>query len=215
MYRPEQFIENDTKILHGLMRQYSFATVVTQRDGEMCANHFPLLLDETRGRHGTLIGHMAKNNSQWRDFQTDSEVLVIFQGPHGYISPSWYEREPVVPTWNYAVVHVYGKGRIIEEAGALLAVLEKSVQHYESHYENPWPFQLAEERREKVLSAIVGFEIDIERLEGKFKLSQNRVVTERQNISDALRESSSPRDVALGKLMSDMPKKGGANNERE
>jgi len=113
MYIPNSHRADDRAQLHGLMRQYNFATLVTQHEDAPFATHLPFLLDTERGAHGTLLAHLARANPQWRDFVAGREVLVIFQGPHAYISPSWYQVHPSVPTWNYAVVHAYGVPRII------------------------------------------------------------------------------------------------------
>src|SRR6266487_3531020 len=109
MYMPERFREDDLPTLHALMRDYSFATLVTQHEGVPFASHLPLMLAADEGPYGALFGHMAQANPQWRDFDASQDVLVIFQGPHTYVSPSWYEEDPTnVPTWNYAAVHAYG-----------------------------------------------------------------------------------------------------------
>src|SRR5262245_32627214 len=107
MYIPNSFREDDQAELHDLMRQNNFAILVTQHGGAPFATHAPFLLDAERGPHGTLLAHIARANPQWRDFDGQQEALVIFQGPHAYISPSWYEVAPSVPTWNYAAVHAY------------------------------------------------------------------------------------------------------------
>ena|SRR5437762_14230226 len=140
MYIPKAFREDDIAVLHAFMREYSFATLVTQQDGTPLANHFPFLLDAERGPYGTLRAHMARANPQWRTFDETKEALVIFQGPHAYVSPSWYgdEVELSVPTWNYSVVQAYGLPRLIEENTELYNILQATVQTNEASFANPW-----------------------------------------------------------------------------
>jgi len=113
MYIPEAFREDRLDVLHSLMREHSFATIVSSGEAGLMATHLPLLLDATRGPKGTIVGHMARANPHWQDFRGDVEALMIFQGPHGYVSPSWYTTPYAVPTWNYVAVHAYGRPRLI------------------------------------------------------------------------------------------------------
>src|SRR5713226_7446015 len=196
MYIPKAFREDDINTLHAFIREYSFAALITQQDGVPFASHLPFLLDTERGPYGILLAHMARANPQWHDFNSAQEVLVIFQGPHAYISPSWYEVELSVPTWNYAVVHAYGLPRLIEDREELYNLLKILIQTHEAQFEKPWPFQLSDDYLQKMMRGIVGFEIEITRLEGKFKLSQNRTETERENVIAALQESSDTFAVA-------------------
>ncbi len=200
MYIPKAFREDDYNTLHNLMREYSFATLITQHEGVPFATHIPFILDSRRGPKGTLQAHMARANPQWHDFNNGQEVLVIFQGPHAYVSPSWYEVELSVPTWNYAVVHAYGIPRLIEDGEELYELLKILIETHEAKFENPWAFQLPVDYLQKMIRGIVGFEIAITRLEGKFKLSQNRTVSERENVIAALQESSDT--LAVAELMS-------------
>ena len=199
MYIPKAFREDHINTLHKLMREYSFATLITQHEGVPFATHLPFILDAQRGPNGTLLAHMARANPQWHDFASAQDVLVIFQGPHAYISPSWYEVELSVPTWNYAVVHAYGLPRLIEDGEELYQLLKTLIETHEAQFEKPWPFQLPDDYLQKMMRGIVGFEIEITRLEGKFKLSQNRTEAERENVIAALQES---RDtLAVAELM--------------
>jgi len=188
MYIPKAFREDDLETLHAFMREYSFATLVTQQNGELVASHLPFLFDAERGSYGTLMGHMARGNSQWRTFAEMQEALVIFQGPHTYISPSWYEDDLAasVPTWNYAVVHAYGIPRLIEDDVALYTMLQALVEKHEAQFEKQWTFKPLDEYMQKRLRAIVGFEIPITRLEGKFKMSQNRSTNDQGRVIVAL-----------------------------
>jgi transcriptional regulator len=201
MYIPEAFREDRKEALHALIERYSFGTLVTGGEGGLTASHLPFLLDPGRGPHGTLLGHMARANPQWRSFEGGGEVLVMFQGPHTYISPSWYEVELSVPTWNYIAVHAYGTPSLIEDGPALYHILEALVRTHEAGFPEPWPFRLPEEYVKSRMKAIVGFEIPITRLEGKLKLSQNRSLTDQEKARDALLRSGDATSVELAKLM--------------
>jgi transcriptional regulator len=207
MYIPPAFREDDLEVLHALMRDYSFAIVVTQQGGVPVATHLPLLLESERGAYGTLLGHMARANTQWHGFDGTQEALVIFQGPHAYITPSWYEPGLNVPTWNYAAIHAYGKPRIIEDSAALMKVLHASVQTYEAGFEHPWTLQLPDEYFQAKLKGIVGFEIVITRLEGKLKLSQNRSAVDQVHVAAALAESQDSLSAGVSALMSKCEKR--------
>jgi transcriptional regulator len=201
VYIPKLFRETDQVALHDLMRAYSFATLISQHDGAPYASHLPMLLQADAGPQGTLVGHMARANPQWRDFDPSQEVLTIFQGPHAYVSPSWYETELSVPTWNYAVVHAYGTPRVIEDSAALYDILKAVVQMYEAPFEQPWPFALPEDYVDKMMRAIVGFSISITRLEGKYKLSQNRPPEDQQRVVEALYQQGDELSTGTAALM--------------
>ncbi|HLI07601.1 MAG TPA: FMN-binding negative transcriptional regulator [Ktedonobacteraceae bacterium] len=190
---PEAFHEDDLELLQTFIREHSFGAMVTVQDGLPVANHYPFLLDAQRGPQGTLFAHMARANSQWRSLCETQEVLVIFQGPHNYVSPSWYLHDAPgnVPTWNYAVVHAYGQPRLIEDMQELYDLLHSSVETFEAPFEQPWKLHEAEEYAQKMKS-IVGFAIQITRLEGKFKLSQNRPKVDRERVIAALTKQDSP-----------------------
>jgi len=174
MYIPALFDETGLANLHDFMRTHSFATVVTTLAGKPFASQLPLFLESASGAQGALIGHMAKANPHWQEMQAGAEVMVVFHGPHAYVSPAWYAaKSMVVPTWNYMAVHAYGKARILPQE-ELVQALQQLVDEHESSYEQPWQLELTQEMREKMLGAIVGFEIVLSLIEGKFKLSQNR-----------------------------------------
>jgi transcriptional regulator len=196
MYIPKSFSETDLTTLQTFMQQHNFATLISR---DLTATHLPLMLDTTRGEYGTLTGHVARANSHWKCFD-DGEVLVMFQGAHTYISPRWYETTDV-PTWNYAVVHVYGIPHLIQDPTRLTAMLEKLVDHHEAGFSPAWTLDLSADTLHKLLQAIVGFEIEITRLEGKFKLSQNRSDADQQRVSEALATSDYAPDREVGALM--------------
>jgi transcriptional regulator len=201
MYIPTAFRKDDIKTLHTFMQENSFATLVTCQDSIPFATHLPLLLDTERGPYGTLRGHVARGNSQWRFFDDVREVLVMFQGPHTYITPSWYEVELSVPTWNYAVVHAYGIPRVIEDKIVLYTLLQELVQKHEALFEKPWQFQLPDDYVQKMMQGIVGFEVEITRLEGKYKLSQNRSANDQRRVVAALEAQADEMSVGVARLM--------------
>lgn len=200
MYRPKAFVVSDTHQLHSFIEQYSFATLVSSVDGNPFATHLPLLLDPDMSGQGVLLGHMARANPQWQTFSSGQEVLAIFQGPHSYISPSWYETTPAVPTWNYTAVHVYGVPRIIEDGERLAALVDRLTAVYESGMPQPWPGDIPVDFKQRLLKAIVGFVIDITRMEGKFKLGQNRPLEDQQAVAQRLVTQADPVAHELGKL---------------
>ena len=202
MYIPKHFEVTDHTALHDLMEQFSFAMLITSPAGKPVATHLPLQLDRRAGEHGTLIGHLARANGQWKAFG-DGEALVVFQGHHAYVSPSWYEKHPSVPTWNYMTVHAYGVPRIVEDEGRVLASLRGLVDAYEYGEESPWSMDsLSAEYLQGMVKGIVAFEIPITRLEGKFKLSQNRPATDQERVITALSRSDDrdARGVAAAML---------------
>lgn len=215
MYTPKHFREDDLATLQTLMRQYSFATLVSaQEDGLPVATHLPVLLDEEPAPYGTLKAHLALGNAQWRSFQEEREVLVIFQGPHAYISPSWYGVELSVPTWNYAAVHAYGKPRLITEQGELYEHLSTMIATYESQFPNPWPFEkLPMGYVEKTMKGTIGLSIQITRLEGKYKMNQNRSLQDQQQVIEQLQAAgdTTTRDVAsiMQMRLEQQPSQGG------
>ena len=201
MYIPASFQETDINKLHDFIEQHSFATLISQHDSEPVASHLPLLLDRKSSSNGRLIGHMARANPQWQSAAAQ-HVLVIFHGPHAYISPTWYEAQNVVPTWNYIAVHAYGLFRLIEDQDRLLEIVSQTVRQYESPRPQPWSMDSPDsEFIDKLLSAIVGFEIDIERLEGKWKLNQNHPPERREKVICGLRETARHDEMQIANWM--------------
>jgi transcriptional regulator len=205
MYLPRSFQIDDLDQLKAVMRDYGFATLISTVNGAPFATHLPLLVRESPlSPYGTLVGHLARANPHWRHFTADCEALVIFQGPHSYISPSWYQATPAVPTWNYVTVHAYGTPQIRDDAAWLSAQLQELIDTYEATQPEPWSGVLPPEYRHRLTQAIVGFELPITRLEGKFKLGQNRVPGDQQGVYAALRQSSSPAAQQLAQFMIDV-----------
>jgi transcriptional regulator len=175
------------------MRNHPLAAIVTCGPGGLIANHVPLLLDPEPAPYGKLRGHLSRANEQWREMGQVGEVLAIFNGPQGYISPSWYpakqETGRVVPTWNYVAVHAYGTVRLFEDAGELRAFLESLTNQHEQKFPAPWRVSDAPPAYvDGQLRAIAGFEITITRLQGKWKMSQNRSAADRAGVVAGLSE---------------------------
>jgi transcriptional regulator len=201
MYLPRHYHEQDSEQLFALMAHHGFATLVTAGDGIPFATHVPLLAERHPVHGDRLLGHMARANPQWRSFPETREALAIFHGPHAYVSPRYYVTAPHVPTWNYATVHAYGTPRVIEEPSEVLRILRESTAKYESGAASPWSPEQAPDYVARLLAGIVAFELRLTRLEGKFKLSQNRSEEDRRGVIQALQDSPSPEDRALAALM--------------
>jgi len=199
MFVPASFAETDPTKLHAFMRRNSFAVLTTHGADGLSANHLPLLLDAEFGPRGRLFGHLARANPQWR--HAESEALAIFSGPHAYVSPTWYEEEGTVPTWNYIAVHAYGRLQIVEDEDALLEILRRSVETYESAMPAPWAFDASSPDVRGQLKAIVGFHVEITRLEGKWKLNQNHPERRRRRVAEALGARTDADSAAIAELM--------------
>jgi transcriptional regulator len=216
MYVPAHFEETRPDVLGRLIHDHPLAALVTLgRDG-LSANHIPLELDPGPAPLGTLRGHVARANPVWRDFSRDVEALAIFQGPQAYISPAWYETKretgKVVPTYNYIVVHAYGPLRIVEDRAWLRALVERLTTRYEAgRYEagrheasKPEPWKVTDapaEYIEQMLGAIIGVEIPLTRLVGKWKVSQNRPAVDRDGVVSALGEMEDQDARAMSDLV--------------
>lgn len=200
MYVPEHFKETNPERILALVEGHPFGMLVTAPEGVPFVSHLPFLFEPSAGSQGKLLGHMARANPQWQHLAAGTEALAVFQGPHAYVSPSWYG-SPGVPTWNYAVVHLRGKPRLIEGEAELEALVEQLTRVHESPMPNPWKPELKGERRARLLNLIVGFEIEITHTQAKFKLSQNRPVEDQQRVAEELNRSNSQSAAAVAKLM--------------
>ena len=208
MYIPTAFAESDMTKLNDFIEQYSFGLLVSQVEGQSFASHLPFLLERATGSHGCLIGHMARANPQWKE-ASGQKVLAIFSGPHAYISPTWYDSEQVVPTWNYAAVHVYGQAQIIEDPDGLLQIVQATVTTYEQGMPKPWSFDGSGKFVERMLTQIVGFRIQIDRIEGKCKLNQNHPAERRKKVTRALRDQDGENAQAVASMMqANLPSEG-------
>ncbi|BDH63519.1 protease synthase and sporulation protein PAI 2 [Lysinibacillus sp. PLM2] len=205
MYIPKYFKVTNAEEIWDFVQKNAFGTIVTTKQGKPIATHLPLQLVK-EGETYYLTGHMAYGNPQWRTFETCENVLVMFQGPHAYISSSWYEKENV-PTWNYQAVHIYGTVSILENE-ELAQDLKMLLQKYEKHRENPvlWD-KLSPEILEKELKGIVGFKMKVQEIQAANKLSQNRNEMDYQNIINKLYEEGDLYSQQMAQLMEEKTKK--------
>jgi len=204
LYVPPHFRVEDRAGLVDFMRSHAFATLVSSGEAGLGVSHVPLLVD-LDGDKVRLRGHVARANAQWETMEGARDVTAIFHGPHAYVSPTWYANHPAVPTWNYAVVHAHGSARLTDEAELHEIVTELSA-HYEAGNKPPW--KLSEQPAAYVssmLEMIVGFEIEVERLEGKFKLSQNRPA-DAPRVIERLEASGEREMAALMRQHAPLPK---------
>ena len=192
MDQPPIFKEDRIDVMHDLIKAHSFGTLVGLEDGEISANHLPLILHPEISENGTLRGHISKANPLWKKHDADTNVLIIFQGAHHYISPSWYpskrEHQKVVPTWNYAVVHARGSLKLIEDNDWILAHLNSLTNKHERGYPEPWKVSDAPEKYiAGQIKGIVGVEITIKELTGKWKMSQNKNAADKEGVLRGLK----------------------------
>lgn len=205
MYTPPAYAENDTRALHAFMRAHSFATLVTVGEEGAQATHLPFLLRED-GARGTLVTHLARANPQWRDLQAGAQALVLFQGPHAFISPSWYVNQQTFPTWNYTAVHARGTPRLIQEAEAIRAVLTETVAHFDTPLGGEWTFPaMPETLTAPRLMAIAALEIPITALTGKMKLNQDKSVADRLGVIRELERLGDTDGLAIARLIRAQP----------
>ena len=207
MYIPSHFGEERIDILHGLIRQHSLAALVTLGPDGFLANHIPLIVDPEPAPLGTLRGHLSKANSQWKDSLPNVQALAIFQGPAAYITPSWYpsklETGSVVPTYNYAVVHAHGTLAMFDDPVLLEQHLRNLTSAHEAAFANQWSLDDAPASFIRdLLKGIVGVEIPIARLEGKWKLSQNRSAVDQKGVVEGLAASGIPAQQQIADLIS-------------
>ncbi len=200
MYTPKHFEEPRIEVMHELMRARPLSTLVMLTSNGLEANHIPLHLSDTPAPFGTLRGHFARANPLWSDYSKDIEVLAIFHGPDSYITPSWYATKPetgkVVPTWNFAVVHAYGTLRVIDDAAWVRAQLETLTTHHEAGFAHPWAVSDAPvEFTERLIANLVGIEIVITKLTGKWKVNQNQPAQNQASVIEGL-NNSGLRDAA-------------------
>jgi transcriptional regulator len=194
MYIPKQFEEQNVETMHALIRARPLATLITLSPDGLDANHIPLHISAAPAPFGTLRGHVARSNPVWHDHVKEVDALAVFHGPDAYITPSWYatkkETGKVVPTWNYATVHASGSLRIIEDAAWLRAQLEALTAHNEATFQKPWAVSDApREFTDKLIEAIVGIEIVITKLSGKWKVSQNQPPQNQASVIEGLNAS--------------------------
>jgi transcriptional regulator len=209
VYNPPHFQETRVPVLHDLIRRHPLATLVTLAHDGLVANHIPMEIDPEPGPLGTLRGHVARANPMWRASMKDVDALVVFSGPGAYVTPSWYptkrESGRVVPTWNYAVVHAHGPLRAVEDVAWLRAFVTRLTERHEGGRVVPWKVTDAPaDFIERQLAGIVGIEIPVRRLDGKWKISQNRPAPDRAGVVKGLRERGDPTSSLMADLVADV-----------
>lgn len=200
MYQPLHFREDDLNVQHALIRAHPLGLLITAGASGLVANSVPFHLDAGASEKGTLRLHLARANGQWRDIAAGAPVLAVFQGADSYVTPSWYQTKAetgkVVPTWNYAIVQARGLAWVIEDAGWLLAQINAITGEHEGQREKPWSVGDApEEFIRAQLKGIIGVEIEIAEIEGKWKVSQNRPVTDREGVANGLDEMAEQAEM--------------------
>ncbi len=205
MYIPRAYQEDRLSVLHKFMEEQPFASLITMGSSGLFASHIPMMLEQN-GANGRLKCHISRANPQWRDHTPSVEALAIFSGPHHYITPSWYpekeETGKVVPTWNYVVVHAYGHLKVMEDGEWLMAHLAKLTNIHEAG--SPVPWKVGDAPADYIASlakGIVGLEMDIERIEGKWKLSQNRSERDRSGVAKGLAELNTTESLTMKALV--------------
>ncbi len=206
MYLPKHFEERDPERLRSHIQRYPLGSLVTATASGLDADHIPFVFADTGNAAGTLHGHIARANPLSREVVCDASALVIFQGPDSYISPSWYpstrENARVVPTWNYAVVHVHGVLRFVDDPAWVRSHVETLTREHEGKRDPPWAVTDAPaDFVEKMVAAVVGIEISITQLVGKWKVSQNRSISDRVGVVEALEHEGTPSGATIAALI--------------
>ena len=205
MYIPNYYKNENLEEVKNFLIGNSFGILINQTNGKLTGTHIPMELDKDENGDDVLVGHISKANPQWENFNDNEEILAIFNGPHAYVSSSWYEKENV-PTWNYIAVHIYGKIKIIE-GEELLDSLKKLVDKYERNSENPVSVEKMSSRTLKQINGIIGFSIKINEIQAAYKLSQNRNESDYHNIVDKLENTGDPISNNVAKEMKENPVK--------
>jgi|ERR1035438_6229927 transcriptional regulator len=188
MYNPVPFKMEEPTRLFDFIENNSFGILVSINGGELQASHLPVLLDRSWGTRGALLSHMAQANTQWETL-AGREVMMVFNGPHAYVSPTWYGTPESVPTWNYVSVHVYGRFIHVTDGGGITQILGKMTSFYERALPEPWDLdRMPADYFRNLLGKIVGFRVEISRMEGKWKLSQNHPAEKRERVIQALEQ---------------------------
>lgn len=190
MYTPSSFKEENPDVLFDLIEEHNFGIIFSQHQDQPEATHLPFLVHRKKGEQGTLIAHFAKANKHWKKLDEAKDVLVVFQGPHSYISPAWYVNRAEVPTWNYATVHVFGKPKVIEDPTELNKMVKELTHFHEDQENTGWKLdEVPEKDYNTDLKAIVGLEIEISKMEGKFKFNQNKSDKDQKSVISKMEDS--------------------------
>jgi transcriptional regulator len=204
MYIKPPYAENDLSVLHAHMKEWSFATLVSHSNAGLHVSHLPFLLEAQRGPMGTLTTHLARANPHCDVLRTATEALVIFNGPHAFVSPSWYSDQRTFPTWNYAAIHAHVRLESIDDPAAIRDILTRTVDTYDAPLGGSWSFgAMPEDLIVPRLRAIAGVELTITGIEGKFKLNQDRSADDRYGVIAALQRQGTAQGKAVAQLMAD------------
>lgn len=201
MYNPKYSKKNDLNLIYKVLNENAFATLVTNDGGKIEATHLPFLIEKS-GETFKLTAHLARANPIWKNFK--NEVVVIFQGPHTYVTPAWYKNPLNVPTWNYVSVHCYGSARLVENAPDIKKILTDTVHFFETAYKSNWKYELPEKFEDSLIKAIIGFEISVTKVEAKFKLSQNREPVDYEGVIKGLSARKDEMSQALLRYMKEV-----------
>ncbi len=200
MYLPKIYAVADKARIYQFIRDNGFGILFSHQGPGPMASHLPFVLCEDPKGEDLILGHMAKANEQWRHAD-GNDVLVVFHGPHSYVSPTWYREDDVVPTWNYAAVHVYGTFEAVKDGRETADIVGKIVDYYESFLPEPWEADFESEYNRKLIKGVAAFRVRINRVEGKWKMGQNRPSRQRRRVIDVLETLPSENEQAVAKLM--------------
>lgn len=198
MYNPNSFKETDPDILYPFIEEHNFGVIFSQNGNTPEAAHLPFMVNRDEDM---LISHFARANKHWQHIDEKKEVLIVFQGTHGYISPGWYKNQNTVPTWNYAAVHVHGTPSIVHNIDELREMVDSLTYHHEEGVNSSWDYEAAHSKRERLLKGIVGIRINITKLEGKFKFNQNRSIEDQKEVIKSLENSASESNRKMASIM--------------
>lgn len=204
MYLPKHFSQAEEVRVRTLIQQNGFATILSFPKNERpFINHLPIIFSSTDGEEKILIGHIAKRNPQWTHFQENSDCTMIISGGHTYITPRWYKSGRDVPTWNYAVAHLHGKIELVEAFDEQVEILKQLTTHFEKQSSIPWEFELPDDLQDEtsLTSSIISFRFHIEKIDAKFKLSQNRSKEDRDGVIEGLSERSDDMSKSVREMM--------------
>jgi len=202
MYRPPHFDESDPRLLYEVIENHGFATLISVAGGAPVVSHIPVFPEQMTAGKVRLTGHFARANDHWRLLDGKTTMTAVFQGPHDYISPRWYDSKGLVPTWNYIAVHVSGVPEMITDRERTLEILDQLTNAYEQGAKTPWTTTaLTDEKIDHLLKGIVAFEMPVDRIEGKFKLSQNRSDKDRLGVMQGLKNKGNDNALSLSRWM--------------
>ncbi|PKB63780.1 MAG: hypothetical protein BZY80_05440 [SAR202 cluster bacterium Io17-Chloro-G2] len=200
MYLPKHYAVTDRVQMYDFIKRNGFGILFCHTGPEPTASHLPFILDENGGEQGIILGHMARANDQW-SHADGQQVLVVFHGPHAYVSPTWYREEDTVPTWNYVAVHASGLFKAVEDRAGIQEIVGKITDYYESSQPQPWQADFSTAYSEQMVKRIVAFEIEITRLQGKWKLNQNHPERRRRRVAEQLEALGGDNDRQIARLM--------------